>query len=240
MTIKLLKEEIYDDLKANINETYKLIKETQSPQLTLSRFSDLDTFYEESIISLNGFEFKIDPEKPSNTDFENAKNLYEALKITPQQASDIKLWTGIAFNQGFHYLINRWGLKDSKAIQYHWLFYTSSKRSLFYQGISRLWWYAHITYNENANNPYQYTKMIFNNNIRFVSYFIYRNLANSKKVRMAYLKFVHELYEQGISINYDQVQTLIKNLGVLAGNQVIDSLSEDELYNFLKNLNINQ
>lgn len=238
MSIKLLKEEVYDSLKANHNQTYQLIKETHSPQLTLARFSELNNFFEDSVLELNGFEFKTDSIKPSDDDFDNAKALYETLSITPQQATDIRLWMGITFNEGFHYLIHRWGLKDSKAVRYHWLFYTSSKRSLFYQGISRLWWYAHITYNPDLEDPYCYTKMIFSNNIRYLSYFIYRNLANSKKVRMVYLRYVYDLYSQGISINYDQVQYLLKNLGVLAGNQVIDSLSDDEIYAFLEGLKV--
>jgi hypothetical protein len=238
MIIKLLKEDVFDTIQANIDKTHQLLKETNSPQMTLSRLSDSEYFFDDSIIEMDEFEFKMVAEKPSDSDFENARKLYEALRITPQQASDFRLWTGLAFTIGAQYLIYRWGLKDSKAIQYHWMFYTSNKRSLFYQGLSRLWWYTHITYNETLEDPYQYTRMVFDNNIRYVSYFIYRNLANSKKVRMAYLKYVNDLESKGFSINYDQVQTLIKNLGVLAGNQVIDSLSEQEIYTFLESIKL--
>ena len=45
-----------------------------------------------------------------------------------------------------------------------------SRRSLFINGIARLWWFAHFTIDESMENPYELTEMLFNKFDRIKDY----------------------------------------------------------------------
>ena len=235
MTYKLLKETVYDKLQANLKETHEELVKSQSPMLTLVGIGDDEEPFKDSIIEYKQLKFDMSFEKPIESDFENAKMIYESLRITPNQAADNLFWSGIAFTEGHNYLKYRWGLENEKTIWYRWLMFSSQRRGLFYNGLSRLWWYTHLTIDENLDDKYMYTKMVFKN-IEIMANMSYRNLSSSNNVVKGYLKYCYKRIENGIPLSKSNIQKILKSLSLLGGYTVIDLYNSEEIYDFLKSI----
>ena len=127
------------------------------------------------------------------TDFSNAKILYEALQghINLVQASDLRLWAYMAHKQHWDYMHTRWGIdlpddedeaeenetkksSTDKAIDRigtRYFFKASKGKAFVRQGIARLYWSVYLTYDENNENgnPYEYTEYFFSKQDIFTS-----------------------------------------------------------------------
>ena len=234
---KRLKPAVYDLIAANLEETYKLLEDGQSPFLALSILAEIEDPFEDSAIDYQEINFRFDSKKPIENDFDNAKELFRVLRITPQQATDKYFWSGLAFTIGHQYLKERWGLKSQKDIMYRWITYTNTRRGLYFNGLARLWWYYKITYDERLEDPEMYTKMSFAN-IAIIQNLVYRNFSSSKKVRMAYLKYINFLKDTDYNLSKQQLFKVIRELSLLGGSVIIDNLEEKEIYEFLMNLQL--
>jgi len=229
---KRLKTEVYDNVSANLNEVAELMEKTQSPYLTLQSVAEVDDPFENSAIDFVNLDFKMDSTKPIEDDFYNAKMLYEKLSLTPQQATDKYFWSGLAFSEAFIYLKHRWGLKDQKDYKYRILLFNNMRRGLFFNGISRLWWFYHLAHNDKLEDPEKYAKMIFSN-VDIVQNLVYRNLSSSFQVRMAYFKYIYNFKKKYGNPNKNHLSKSVKALSLLGGSSVIDSLSENDIYDYL-------
>ena len=145
----------------------------------------------------------------NDDDFENMKIIYENLKdLTDSQASDERIWPGLAH----HYFWN-------------------STKAPFLNGLSRLWWYARYTYNENLEDPYELTKYICENDINGKIFpLVSCSFVTNREVFQNIIKSVKN-YEQekGISLTRNQFNEIKKYLNRLSGKIVIDLLDENEL-----------
>lgn len=116
--------------------------------------------------------------KAPAADADNAARLHEALaSLSEVQASDIRLWAYLAHGPLFQYMKARWPVSGDKdemrsSIESRWLFLNESRpRALMRQGVSRLWWAAHLTRSPwqtdpflkplQKKDPYAYTRLLF-------------------------------------------------------------------------------
>ena len=116
------------------------------------------------------------------TDFQNAKILYEAFKgkLNPIQASDLRLWAYLAHAQHWDYMKNRWKVsipdeeeepdddkispreKALERVKNRYFFNYGLGKDYVRHGIARLYWSVYLTYDEDNDNPYEYTELLFN------------------------------------------------------------------------------
>lgn len=82
-------------------------------------------------------------------DIENAISVFEYLgDMTPVAASDQRLWTHLAHTTFLNYQLERWPLDGEKwksRVADRWLMRNSSRGALVRNGVSRLWWAAKLT-----------------------------------------------------------------------------------------------
>lgn len=115
------------------------------------------------------------------TDFQNAKTLFEAFKgkLNPVQASDLRLWAYLAHVQHWEYMSNRWKVnvpdedeepddgkkspreKALERVKNRYFFNYGLGKDYVRQGIARLYWSVYLTYDECNENPYEYTELLF-------------------------------------------------------------------------------
>lgn len=115
------------------------------------------------------------------TDFQNAKILFEAFKgkLNPVQASDLRLWAYLAHVQHWEYMSNRWKVnvpdedeepddgkkspreKALERVKNRYFFNYGLGKDYVRQGIARLYWSVYLTYDEGNENPYEYTELLF-------------------------------------------------------------------------------
>lgn len=116
--------------------------------------------------------------KAPSADADNAVRIHEALSsLSEVHASDVRLWVYLAHGPMFSYMRTRWPVEGGKdeilsSIESRWLFLNESRpRALMRQGISRLWWAAHLTRAPWEIDPffkplqkkekYAYTRLLF-------------------------------------------------------------------------------
>jgi len=168
-------------------------------------------------------------DETTQLDVENAIILHKNLKLTDSQACDERLWISLCFGKFYDYMKTRWPLSTKTNLGLHWLFPHGQKRSLYFNGISRLYWFAHITYDESLQDPYELTRFCFQD-IDMVLQMIYRGYANSKSVRLAFLKSIRDFKNDGGTYNRNILHGILKYVSFLGGAYILDAFTEQELH----------
>ena len=98
----------------------------------------------------------------SEDDLTNAINIHEAFKISPLQATNRNMWAYMCHinDDCRKYMRYRWS--DSSPEQRY--FVPGDAMGLYYfNGLSRLWWWAHLTYDPDNRDHYALTRILFEN-----------------------------------------------------------------------------
>lgn len=107
-----------------------------------------------------------------DTEFEAGKILWEHLRLTPKQASDIGFWTYHNHHTFYPYIVKRWGdlwkpdktiANRSNFILNHWVQSNSSQAGLIKYPISGLWWSFYLTLDNTRDDKFELTKVFFMN-----------------------------------------------------------------------------
>lgn len=178
------------------------------------------------------------------TDFQNAKIIYEALNghINPVQASDLRLWAYMAHIQHWDYMSTRWKIdvpdqeeeedfhKTSKEkaidrIGSRYFFKASKGKAFVRQGIARLYWSAYLTYDpEDENgNPYEYTEFFFSKQDIFTS-ITERSYARNKVLVLAALKELKKYPE----LSREEIRAFLAKLNQFGAITVLDFLNKKQ------------
>ncbi len=235
MILKYMKNDAIDLLKNyDLNENLKNYSGDNSWLITKYQNNGIDLFgsYEKKQFK----DFTLICSESSANDFENMKIIYESLKeLTNSQASDERIWAGLAHNYCWEYMQKRWPLpEDKNKMRSHILnnyFFWNSTKAVFLNGISRLWWYAKYTYDESFENPYMLTKYICENDLNGKIYpLLSCRFAMDPQIFKNILLSIKEYEEEkNTKLSRDQFGELKKYLNRLSGKIVIDTLSFNEL-----------
>jgi len=210
MLLSFFTEEAYDELLNNIeNNSTKYFQEDDW----------LDTFFGNKLYfkqskAVDVLNFKPQysttdktDEQKSQEDLVNTRLMFDAFKkLTPYQASNKYMWTYLchAIPEYRKYIISRWTDLRENTLKTRF-FVTSTKDSLFDNSLSRLWWYAHLTYDKENRNPYSLTEVLLTNQTictDFIDTYNCRNANRSKGVLSAIKEFIEILgTSKGVS-NY--------------------------------------
>lgn len=232
MKIKILNDSRIAELEENKDIILAKMQMNNNNEW-LREFFDTENPFIDSKIEIDDFELITSEEHPPATDCFNAIRLYENMKdISESQASDRRLWISLAFGKFYNYMQYRWPVEDkSKAmnnIKRRWLFPYTSRRSLFVNGIARLWWFAHFTIDESMENPYELTEMLFNKFDR-IQKIIYRNYSSSKPVRLTAFRALNSYQKEGGIINDRIIDEIYKYISFLGGAYILDAFDEKDL-----------
>lgn len=96
----------------------------------------------------------------------SAIELYRAYKsLSPIQATDTYFWESLAHTNLFNYVKQRWPFtKESISPEYilqHW--FVSSSAAVSRHSLASLWWPVYLTIDEDLDNPYELTEVLFRN-----------------------------------------------------------------------------
>ncbi|WP_226036723.1 DUF6339 family protein [Aquibacillus saliphilus] len=169
------------------------------------------------------------------SDKENVKIIYESLKhLTVSQATQERLWSGLAHMQLRHYTYYRMKKelqnKNDKRINTGVFFKNGNKRSLFVHILARLWWVGYMTYDETNETPYRLTDFFCEKDFsaRCVMFFS-SNFTSNPNITKGILKTLISWEEKGITIKRDHFVQANKYLNVVGGAMILDMLSSEEV-----------
>ena len=179
------------------------------------------------------------------TDFMNAKIIFEAYKdiLNPVLASDLRLWAYLSHGLHWDYMNNRWKIdapdeeeeadqetekkspkeKTINRIKSRYFFGASRGKAFVRQGIARLFWGAYLTYDENNENPYEYTEFFFNKQDVFTSV-TERSYARNKVLVLAALKEIKSHPE----LSRSDIRFFLARLNQSGAITVLDFLDEKQ------------
>jgi len=234
MRLGILSENAIITLKTNQSIVATLINNNQDNEWLKDFLHDENPF-KQSKIFIEGCELDMSAADASKTDFENAKRIFESLKNIPESiACDERLWMSLTFGQLYPYMKYRYDLKiKTTDIQNRWLMseVAEIRKRLFRQGISMLWWYAYLTYDETRSDHYALTKFAFEHKDFLISIYS-RNFSNSKDIRIALINALKEFSEQGNNISDKAIYNgIVKYVSFLGGAYILDLFSKEELHN---------
>lgn len=180
-------------------------------------------------------EFDLNPDK---TDLENSILLYEELKLTETQASDARFWTYLSHVVFWKYMRKRWALEDVRKgdnpmgrVIDRYLLVNPRLESLTRNGVSRLWWYAHLTKDEKRIENYELTKILLSRAEVAVG-ILERTIGININMRTAILEFLKEHNE--ILSKEDLTRELLRTFNLYGGTKILPLLEIQEIKKILE------
>ena len=249
MKVYFLKQKALDTLEKDIAENIEKYQGTEQWAESYFISKDMPNYYFDTEIEVPDYQLIIGgPE----TDFQNAKILYEAFSqsINPVQASDLRLWAYLAHIKHWDYMNTRWKIdapdeEDEEAddaqgeeqgeekktsankildrIGYRYFFKASRGKAFVRQGISRLFWSAYLTYDSDNENPYEYTEYFFSKQDIFTS-ITERSYARNKILVLAALKELKAHPELGRT----EIRLFLAKLNQAGAIKVLDFLDKGQ------------
>lgn len=183
-------------------------------------------------------EFELDMSQPvgkeSLTDLENIKRVYNNMRaLSDSQASDERLWVAYTLGVFHSYMKYRWMPNSVVDIKNRYLFGYTAQRSLFRNGIARLWWIGRMTYDVNREDPYELTKFLCKDQ-DYIENICGRNVFNNPEIALTTIAALCDAEKAGKKVDRMCVRTISKYVNLLAGTYIIDAFSNEELYAKLK------
>lgn len=146
-----------------------------------------------NVYAPDGLEDKLIP--TSDGDFQSAIAIYEAYKdISPLLASNETFWAYITHTTLFNYAQKRWPkvLDKTASVDYvldHWFI---GSNGLLRNAASALWWGVYSTVDEDRDNKYELTEILFKNyTLRVVTLGSY-TLIRHRKAMLGILEFLKD------------------------------------------------
>ena len=180
-------------------------------------------------------EFTLDMSQPLGrealTDIENIQRVYKHMKfLSDAQAADERIWVAYTVSQFAEYMRYRWEPRNVNDFKNHYLFNYSNQRSLFRNGISRLWWIGRITFDKSRIDPFELTKFICKDQ-DYIENICGRNVFNNPTIGHSTLRCLFDAEKNGIKIDRFVVREVGKYLNLLAGTYILDTMEAEEIYN---------
>lgn len=244
MVIHFLKDDCLTALKANIAGNLKHYSEPTNDWIY--EFFDGENPFLEYKFQIDDFQFDTeinDNHSQSQQDVENIIRLYSAMKnLTDTQATDERLWAGLAHSDFWPYMSTRWLNLNTRPTNINARYFLgadgSLRRSLLVNTLSRMWWIGHLTYDEARKNPFELTRYLENGFSTLNMVLFSSNYTSSSTVCRGLLSALLILESEGISTNDNRKKLLIqatRYLNIFGGSHILDYYTEEEIKNKVLN-----
>lgn len=177
------------------------------------------------------------------SDLECSKIIFKWLSsLTPVQASDGRLWTYLCHGPFSDYVHARWrlGLIGAKnphdVIRNRWFFRGQGVATFVRNGISRLWWFGHLTHDAKRNDPFELTSaLLYRQDVQVA--LLERAFGRCKPVLTAALESVSKNRARLDSTSKvgPLFQAWAKDINLYGGTYILDALPLDRLSDAVEN-----
>lgn len=245
MKLYFMKQKSLDMLRQDISNNVEKYQSKEKWIDDYYNFKGKPIYYFDTGIEVEDYQLVIGK---AETDFQNSKIIYEALSkyINPVQASDLRLWAYLAHVKNWEYMCTRWGIdayddenevleNEKKSSQEkiidrigsRYFFEASKGKAFVRQGIARLYWGAYLTYDDDNEDPYEYTKFFFSKQDVFTS-ITERSYARNKTLVLAILR---EL-KKNPNLSREKIRLYLAKVNQSGAITMLDSLNKKQADDF--------
>ena len=230
MKIKYITEDDLNSIKTNLPNILKRV--VCGRECTISELFSNSSFIKSTSLEIENFtldDSQIDGQE-SLTDVENVQRVYSHMRfLTDSQASDERIWAAYTFSENLDYMRYRWPANRIEDLNNRYLFGYSIQRSLFRNGISRLWWIGRFTYDVSRDDPFELTKFLCRDQ-DFIESICGRNIFNNPMVGNAVISALYDAEKAGMDIDRETVRGISKYVNLLSGTYMLETLDKNEIY----------
>lgn len=245
MKLYIMKRDALETLKQNLPDVYGNYYTQKSKQWIeeVCGENPFEEFRDVPEFSLTNLDAGL---TPGEIDLQNCKILYKKLSfLSESQASDERLWAGLAHTTFYEYMRKRWGYgygtkpkssqKEAGSIRLRF-FYASAGRGGFYRNtLSKCWWVGHNTYNSNnRENPFESLDIIGSNdlNSKITEFFRNYSFSSNPDVMAGIIAALREFRDEGKLLSVrEHIRPAMSYLNAVGGSVVIDCLPKEEITN---------
>lgn len=245
MSVNHFTDRFLSRLKTGVSENLSYYSTSQA---WVGYFANSEHYMQETGIECSELPQLILPDslgKRTEYDSENAVRLHKALNmLTPVQAMDQRLWACLTHCVWWDYMTTRWKVKDveqDRAVQYvirRYFLEGSGLHGLALNGLSRLWWAAHLTYDDSRSDPYELTK-VFMSRSDIPTGLLERSIGKNRYMLCHFVEFLKERMgcieeawknRGGFS---PAIQQMAREMNRRGGVVLLDALDRTEVHNIL-------
>jgi len=227
--IKFISEDALLEIKNNHTLLYNNV--VSSKKQTLEEAFQNDMIIRDTSVHADEFQLDMSAEKPELTDLENVKRVYKNMSmLSESQASDERIWAAYTLSVFADYMRYRWYPDSETAMMNRYFFSYSPKRSLFRNGIARLWWIGHLTYDpDRAGDKYELTEYICRRQDN-INLLLDINFGNNPSIVRAVIQSLIDAEKSGMTIDREKTRKLSEYINTLGGVYLVDAFSYDMIY----------
>jgi len=243
MALKCFSDTAYSRLHLELSRNFTVIRDCyiNNNQPWAERYLQ-EIGVEDSIsLVLDPYCSKVSLKMPRDTlsadDAENSISFHIALRniISPAMAANGKLWAYLCNETYYEYVSKRWPITTTttdKTINKRYIGSGSGARTLYRNGIARLWWFAEMTYDKtNTADPYGLTKVLLRRQDDAEN-FLGRELLHNKKILHTLLRVLKD--ENPNDYGRDVFRPMLKDINNVGGVSILDSLPDEKLENLIR------
>lgn len=220
MNLMYLKEDAVLDLKTSLSSTHEHYRSSDINWIH-ERFENKNIVMP-SRTTIDKVQLVIPESKLRHFDMDNIRIIHDSLKILhTHQATDERIWTYMTHFTYREYMLKRWPAGSVSLIRERY-FVNTPTRGLVRNGISRLWWYGHLTYDSSFSDPYTLTETLMDEQdiaLQLIDRTFSRNnafLKNILRVLTDYKK------THGKKADRDDLRKLYVAINQIGGAQLLD------------------
>jgi hypothetical protein len=185
-----------------------------------------------------------EPDETNLKDLENAIRVHKFLShLTPLQARDPRLWTRLTHVDCWSYMRKRWPLerfgtdseKGARFIATRYFISQGDSRALMRNGVARLWWTAHMSYDAQRTNKYELTSVLLHT-LDITQQILERNMGRAPVIVMGFLEFLMQNKSKLLVVGdqgRERVRKLAKFLNMRGGVCLLDCLTQTDIIKLL-------
>lgn len=219
-----------DFLRENIKQfAQEMDSHDKSDNTWISKFSEDKLFADSKYAYDSDFYLKITNGPREETDFVNATRIYELFKSANLNNTVIyeeRFMAGFILTACYEYFMTYWGTDHLSSALF---FESGARRSMARNAIGRLYRRVALSISPEDSDPYVLTKFGFDHPEVWRLEF-YPSL-DGRNVGIAYLRALKKWLESGKRL--PNMQKLIKHMTLLANVNVIESMPEDDIEEYI-------
>ncbi|MDY4079134.1 MAG: DUF6339 family protein [Clostridium sp.] len=241
MKLYFMKKEAMEILKSNLQYTYSKYF-TEKTNKWIFDVCEMEPFVEfKEVPYFQLADLNSDLSK-GEIDSKNCKIIYENLRfLNESQASDEKLWAGLAHSVFYDYMRRRWSydkLSPTNAKKYVGeiktrFFFSGGIRAGFYRNtLAKCWWVGKNTYEDTAINHFEKLDILGTNDIstKITDIFYSNTFSSNPTILNGIIKALKYFKDENINISQmEHIRPTLQFLNAIGGNILLDCLSEEEI-----------